>query len=317
MIFHRPLCYIDYYRRGLKVVEKDPADIYHGHDLNALPLAYLSYRKTGGKVVYDSHELYTEISTFTGIERKMYRIVERFLAPRVHKVITVNESISGELADRYNIPKPLVVMNCPVVEGRVKGHSKGLLRQELNIPDHEPLVLYQGGFSVNRGLENLMVAATHLDKGVMVFMGWGTIEDKLRKMAADLGLGKRVMFFPPVPQEDLLNYSKSADVGVIPYQFVGLNNYYTSPNKLFEYINAGVPVAGSNFPELVRVIDGYDIGRTFDPEDPLSIASAINQMLEDPDKLLNMKAHTALAAQRYTWEVESTKLVRLYEEITQ
>ena len=95
-----------------------------------------------------------------------------------------------------------------------------------------------------------------------------------------------------------------------------MNNYYTTPNKLFEYMAAGLPIAGSRFPELCRFLDGLDIGRTFDPEDPYELAFTVNTMLDDDELRAGMRARALVAASRYVWEVESQKLVDVYGDVS-
>jgi len=315
LVFHKPLCYYDFRSNCLKIVKKEPADFYHGHDLHALPAAVAAWRKTGGKVIYDSHELYTEISVLTPLERKVYRWYEKNIVPKVDGVITVNESIAEELSKRYQIKKPVVLMNCPVTVGEIDHTSGNLLKEKAGITENKPIILYQGAFHPNRGLQNLVKSAQYIDEAIIVFMGWGKLEEELKALVVDGGLEDKVKLIGPVPQHEVLNYTKGADVGAIPYQFIGLNNYYTSPNKLFDYINTEVAVVGSDFPELKRFIEGYEIGKTFNPESPQSIADAINYVIADPSRLQQMKENTKKAAIIYNWEEESKKLLNLYKEL--
>jgi glycosyltransferase involved in cell wall biosynthesis len=193
MVFHKPLSYLDYYQRSLAIVREEPADIYHAHDLNTLPVAYLAVRRYGGKLVYDSHELYTETSNLSRAERIVSRLTERFLIRRCHAVITVNDSIARELKARYKIQRPTVIMNCPMLPS----HSckSNLLREKLGLSEKEPLVLYQGGFSPHRGLENLLTAIALVPRGKLVMMGWRRLEEDLRTIAQAKGLMNNRVFF--------------------------------------------------------------------------------------------------------------------------
>jgi glycosyltransferase involved in cell wall biosynthesis len=315
MLFHKPLCYWDYYCRSLKLVAQEPADIYHAHDLNTLPVAYWAVRRYGGKLLYDSHELYTETSNLSRTERAVSRLFESFLIRRCSAVITVNSSIAEELAARYGISRPAVVMNCPIQPNYVSEND--ILRAKLGLQKEDLLVLYQGGFSPHRGLENLIAAIAMLPQARLVMMGWGRLEEDLRALADAMGLlGKRIFFLPPVPQDELLLWTASADVGVIPYRNVGLNNYYSLPNKLFEYIAAGIPVVASDFPELRRVIEEFKVGCTFNPDDPKDIARAINWILEDEQRLVELKANARKAAAVLNWDNEEKKLLAIYKRLT-
>jgi len=309
----------DYYLRALAIVRADPGDIYHAHDLNTLPLAVMAHDKTGGKVVYDSHELFTETSTLSRLERFGFKVIESRLIHRADVVITVNNSIADELVARYKLAqRPHVIMNCPpsLKDDTALGGDNHILHEELGLPLSIPIVLYQGGFAPHRGLENLILSVKHYKKGVLVLLGWGKIEEDLRSLAKREGLDDKIFFLEPVPQEELLLWTSSAQLGVIPYQYVNLNNYYTTPNKLFEYIQSGIPVAGSHFPELKKIIDGYGIGKTFDPESPIDIANAVNDILADRVEYARMRENTKSAARVFNWENEGRKLVEIYNELS-
>jgi glycosyltransferase involved in cell wall biosynthesis len=143
-------------------------------------------------------------------------------------------------------------------------------------------------------------------------MGWGSLEDELRQMIRSLGMEERVRMTDPVPPEALLSYTAGADLGVIPYRPVGLNNYYCTPNKLFEYMTAGLPVVASRLPELVRFVEGLRIGRTFDPDKPEEIASAVNRVLADRGEREAMRERAIEASRRLHWDAQVEGLLRLY-----
>lgn len=314
MSVHKPLMFADYYRRAYAYAAAEGFDAYHSHDVITLPVGALLAARCGGKLVYDAHELYTEMSTLKGRERVVWQLVERTLIRRADARITVCESIARELSERYRVPPPMTLLNCP--PRHVIGASfESPLREKAGlVGDPRKIVLYQGGFAPNRGLEELLAGAHMLDEdAVLLLMGWGRIEEALRRQIADEGLADRVVMTGPAPQSELLAFTAGADIGVIPYKAVGLNNYYTTPNKLFEYMGAGLAIAGSAFPELTRFIDGLHLGRTFDPEDPRDIADAINAMLYEEEMLAQMRQNALEAASRFVWEHESRKLAGVYE----
>jgi glycosyltransferase involved in cell wall biosynthesis len=119
-----------------------------------------------------------------------------------------------------------------------------------------------------------------------------------------------------VAPEQVVYYCMSASLGVVIYQNTGLNNYYTAPNKLYEYMQAGLPVASSDFPALKEVVEGYDLGCTFDPEEPESIAEAINLVLAYGQRYDTMRRNALEAAKIFNWENESRKLLDIYERLS-
>jgi glycosyltransferase involved in cell wall biosynthesis len=306
---------VDYWRRALRAAIAEPFDVYHAHDLVTLPVAWAARARRGGALVYDAHELFTELSRLDPLSRAVFRVLERLLIGRADRVITVNDSIAAELARRYGVATPRVLRNCPRTFGRRPDPSQSSLRARARVPAGTPIVLYQGLYMPHRGLENLVRAVARFGRAHLVFMGWGPLLDNLRAVAVTEGLTGRVTFIDPVPMGELLAVTAGADVGVIPYRNVGLNNFFTSPNKLFEYCAAGVPVAASRFPELVKVVEGLQVGRTFDPDDPSSIAAAVNAIVDDPAELARFRENAGRAAAGFSWEQEAQELQAVYDSL--
>jgi glycosyltransferase involved in cell wall biosynthesis len=242
--------------------------------------------------------------------------LERRLLPRADLAITVNELIAGEMARRYRVQPPLVVLNCPDPPPMFDPTARyDLIRERLDLPHATPIVLYQGWMSEGRGLENLVRAAPRLrDGAAVVFMGYGEYQAALERLAAQDASG-RVHFIPAVPQRELLAYCASADVGVIPYQAVDLNNYYTSPNKLFDFIQAGLPIVASDLPYLRKVIVGNDLGVVTRLDRPEDYAAAINSVLALPDRAAKLRANLLRAAPGYTWAAQAAKLIEAYNAL--
>jgi glycosyltransferase involved in cell wall biosynthesis len=314
---HKPLMFFDYYWRAYRLVRADPPDALHAHDLNTLPVAAALARRLRLPLTYDAHELYPEISTLSAREATTWRFLEGHLAKRADHTVTVCDSIATELECRYGVARPTIVLNCPV-GGRANGDPASkpaeALRAHAGLDgDDEPLILYQGGFAPHRGLDTLVRSAHELERGTIVLMGWGLLEGELRALIAKEGLGNRVRIAAPVPPSEVVTYAAGASVGVIPYEPVGLNNTYTTPNKLFDFMAAGLPVAASRLPELIRFVERGEMGLTFPPGDPTALAAALNQILTDPNRHRQMRERAQEAARRYTWEQESTKLLALYE----
>lgn len=307
-----------FYLRSVAIAIRDRAEVYHGHDLSALWPAYLAARLTGAKVVYDSHELFSERNTAYKegfLIKTALRLQEKFLIRHVDKVITVNRSIALELQNRYGMRvTPDVVMNCPSL---VVTERTTLLRERLSLAPEVPIVLYIGGITFNRGLEQTIQSLKYLDKPVFVMLGPGKkgFINFLRDIAVTHGVSDRVIFAPPVPHTEVARYASSADVSVAPIQNVCLSYYYCSPNKLFESIMAGLPVAASDFPEMRSVIEADHIGEVFDPAKPEEIAAAIRKILGDRRAYEEMRTNAYRASKKYSWEQESARLLAIYDEL--
>ncbi len=294
------------------------ADIYHAHDLNNLEAACRASMVCGAKLVYDAHELFPDMANrWVRLKRKSWLRLEATLLPYTDVTITVNELIAAEMARRHNVPPPLVLLNCPNPPPDFDPTIKhDLIRQRLSLPSESKIVLYQGWMSEGRGLENLVRAAPLLVVGaVVVFMGYGDYEKDLKRIAAQ-ELPGRVHFLPAVSQPELLAYCASADVGIIPYQAVDLNNYYTSPNKLFDFIQAAVPIVANDLPYLRQVITGHDLGTVSKLDTPETYARAINHILTLPDNAAHIRANFLKIAHNYTWQAQAKKLIQAYKALS-
>ncbi|MDQ6695221.1 MAG: glycosyltransferase family 4 protein [Chloroflexota bacterium] len=296
---------------------REGADVYHSHDLNNLEVAWRASRSTGGKLVYDAHELFAEMANrWVRMRRGGWRRLEQRLLPQADLTFTVNELIAEEMARRYGVARPTVLLNCPEPPATFdSGAGYDLIREHLSLSPERKIVLYQGWMSEGRGLENLVRSAPLLSAGaVVVFMGYGEYQGKLERLVSEVG-GGRVAFIPAVTQRELLAYCASADVGVIPYQAVDLNNYYTSPNKLFDFIQAALPVVASDLPFLRKVIVEHGIGVVARLDSPESYARAINGVLDRPDAGTDLREHARSAARYFTWSAQAEKLVSSYHDM--
>jgi glycosyltransferase involved in cell wall biosynthesis len=301
------------------------ADVYHGHDLTALPAAVDAARRhPGSAVIYDSHELFLD----AGLEarqpwfvRTVLRRFERRLVRRVDAVITVNASIAKRLQDRYDAPPATIVRNAPPRQP-VRTTRPDLLRPAAGIPPGAPVVLYHGGFQRDRGLELLAEAMTdaRLEGAHLVLLGFGPLEASLQSLAAEPRFGGRIHLLPAVPLDELLERVASADVSAMPNQPRTENERLSTPNKLFESIAVGTPVVSSDFPERrAIVIDDPDgpLGAVCDPTRPEAVAAALAEVISlSPDAMADLRARCQRAAhERYNWETESARLLEVYARI--
>jgi len=317
---YRPLIFKSFYKRCLKIVKENSFDIYHSHDLNTLYLGYKAAKKTTGKLLYDSHELYVDrnkIIPSSKLYKKMVMTYERFLIRKADKVITVGKYIAQVLSDRYKIDMPTVIMNAPNYKVVEKGNPKYDLKKNIGIKGDDFIVLYTGSITFNRGLEHLIESMKYVPKAHLVFMGYGeeSFKNNLLSQVNANNLNDRFSFFGPVPSDEVSNYVSSADVGVAPIENACLSYYYCAPNKLFEYMIGGISIVASDFPEMKSVIEDHKIGYTFDITNPRSIADKINSILSNDEIRHEFEKNIIKASVLYNWENESKKLLNLYQEL--
>ena len=300
------------------------ADVFHGHDLNALHAAVLARARAGGSLVYDSHEIFLESgshATRPGWARGIFRRREAAWVGEADALVTVNDALARELGTRYGPCRVVVVHNCPPRPLRV-ADGPGPLRAALGIGANVPVALYHGGFSKHRGLEELVAAAALpvLAETHVVFLGYGSQAAELRALAAASPVAERVHVLPAVPPDVLEDWVRDADVAVMPIQDSTLNHRLSTPNKLFEALAAGVPIVASDLPELRRIVmedPAGPLGVLCDPTDPASIAAAIADLLGRPpgERAALRERCLGAARDRWNWETESARLVDLYADL--
>jgi glycosyltransferase involved in cell wall biosynthesis len=276
-------------------------------------------------VVYDSHEVFLESGTYAelpGWVRRWIGRLERRLATRAAAVVTVNPLIGEELTKRFPIRRLVVVHNCPP-RWEPPAEPVDHIRRVTGIGADEPALLYHGGFAAHRGLEQMAEAILEpgLETAHAVYLGYGSQREMLDRLAAEPRFNGRLHVLDAVDPDVLIEWVAGADVGVIPGQPSTLNHLLSSPNKLFEALAAGVPVAIMDFPYVRRVIlDDPDgpLGTLCDPTDPASIASACRAILElSSEARADLRARCLKAAhERWNWETESARLVALYADLS-
>jgi glycosyltransferase involved in cell wall biosynthesis len=302
-------------RRARRAAIGEDADVWYAHDLDALPAAASARRRRGGALIYDSHELFLDRATTdppeTRLESWWWRRQESRLVHECDWVITDIDSRAEILAARYGIPRPTTVMNVPPYAPPPPAHG-GALRGSLGL-DRRRIVLYLGGMTRGRlpGLRIVVQAVPAFPAdSVLVLLGPTApgVTEELRSLAGELRVADRVFELPPVHPDQIRDCAADADIGLIPFLNLGLNNYHSLPTKLFDYLGAGLPVAASDFPDMSSVIQGFKAGSCFDPSDPVSIAAAVREVLDAPE-YERIRGHAAEAGARFRWENEAEKLL--------
>ena len=304
-----------------KAAWKANADVYHANDLDTLAICGKVALKRNARLVYDSHELWLESSRYLTATNFFNRIrlrkVEQKYAPEADAVIAVTPLRGKEMKKMYPSLKNLVIVeNAP--EKLVKLPETGRLRSMIAAKPDTIIALYQGVICPERGLEELLEAARLVKnpKVKFVVIGMDTWNGTLQKMAEEMKLGEKIAFLPPVPSEELPEITVDADMGFILFRNTCLNHYYSLPNKLYEYMMAGVPIISSDFPELSRVLKEVGSGLTVDPDSPEAIANAVDKLADNQILRQEMKEKGRTAAlKKYNWEPQSRILSDMYRKL--
>jgi glycosyltransferase involved in cell wall biosynthesis len=274
--------------------------VVHAHDLDTLPIGYLVARSCGARLIYDSHELWSSAPHMDRQPAWVTRArlsVERWLARKADQVIAVSDGIADVMAREMQIRRPAVVNNMPPLPP-AGGESPGPLRRSLNLGPDVPILLYQGKFAPTKGVELLveaMKSVTHRG-AVLVLLGEGPLEPRLRTMAASEGLAGRVLLHPSVPGKELHAWTRDATIGLYAVEGGHLSKRLSLANKFFEYVQAGLALIVTDMPEMRKLVDRYGLGETVPPADAPELARRIDALLGDPTRLARYRAAAERAA---------------------
>lgn len=281
------------------------ADAFTANDLDTLPGAWLATVFTRKKLVYDSHEYYTQVPELQnrGLKRKLWERAERFLVPRTDACMTVCQSIADIYLTSYRRPFA-VVRNLP------------LYSQFPVMPQSTPLktILYQGSVNSGRGLDLMIDAMPMIVDAQLVVVGGGDVLAHLQEKVQKMDIGDTVRFVGRVPFEALRSYTLNAQLGISLEENLGLNYYYALPNKIFDYIQCGVPVLVSDLPEMRRIVSHYGVGKILEQRTPEALARICNEMLGNDLLRQQWQANAIDAAQELCWENEQQTVIDLYHK---
>ena len=304
--------------RSVVCMMKINADIYHANELTALPAAFLAASLRRKKLVFEIYDLQFPVPlTGIGFWRHVGASLYGFLLPRCAGVIVTSAYHGEEVKKRYKVKKMALLRNVPLYR-RVEKSDR--LRQRLGLAAHVRIALYQGNIQADRELERLVYAARHLEPNIVIVMmgrGMQGVPEQLQELIAREGVADRVKIIPEVPYAELLDWTASADIGLTLFSpEYSLSIRYTLPNKLFEYLMAGLPVLSMKLEAIAEVLQNYEVGSIIQSLEPSEIALGINSMLAEPEVLERMKQNALkIACERFNWEKERVHLLRFYREL--
>ena len=285
-------------------------NVLYANDLDTLLANFLVSKLKRVKLIYDSHEYFTEVPELAGrrFAKGTWLRIERYIFPKLKHVITVNDSIAEIYKKEYNVDVA-TMRNVPL---KHSGIEKDKTRAELNLPIDKKLIILQGaGINVDRGGEELVESMRYVKDAVLLIVGGGDVIEVLKKMVSDFGLVDKVRFIDKMPYKRMMMYTVNADLGATLDKPTNLNYRYSLPNKIFDYLKAGIPVLSSNLIEVARIVNQYEVGVVVENHDPKQLAQVINEFLSDTDRLNSCKANASRVIEELCWENEKAALVNM------
>ena len=306
--------------RRIALRQAPAADIYHGMAYMGIGVALALGRRHGGRVIYDSRDIYmvaANLAKLRGPAKWLLTRAEKRWAQAADRVLTVNVPYAEELARRFDVPMPLVVMNCSYRFTPPEPRERRF-HDALGLAPETRVVLYQGGFSPERGIEELVQAIHQVPNAVLVCMGYGVLEPKLREWAASPEHAGKVFVLPAVDPTEVIPWVACADIVGALFQPTTLNHRLSTPNKFLEAMAAGVPTVVSDDPGMAPIARETGCGIPVDPLDVDAIAAAIRTILDASEDGRRAWRERALAAAHatYNWEMQVQGLLAEYGRLT-
>ncbi len=288
-------------------------DILLSNDLDTLLPNFIISKLFRKKLVYDSHELFTEIPEL--IHRptiqKVWLSIEKVIFPKLKNVYTVNNSIASFYKHTYNV-------NVQVIRNIAKKLNNKTVNPALadKIKGTKKMLILQGtGINMDRGAEEAILMMQYLDNTILYIIGGGDIYEELKKLCKSLHLDDKVIIMDKLPYNELMEYTKIADLGLSLDKATNLNYEYSLPNKVFDYIQANTPLLVSNRKEVAQLVTKNKIGVVIDNFDPKKLAEAVNKLFSNQGQYRILKKNLVIAAEKYNWESESEKLKDIFENL--
>ncbi|WP_394215757.1 glycosyltransferase [Brachybacterium vulturis] len=316
---YRTMALGTYWANATRAGRRLAPDVVHANDANtlvpALAIRVLSRSRVG--IIYDSHELWRHRNVRPGrlLAPLAERIIESVGIRLVDGVLTVSPSIADWLQATYRLAEtPSLVRNIPVADGPPDRRT-GVLRERAGLGPQDRVIAYGGRITTARGIEETLAALPHLDDHVhFVLLGYGEAAalEEVREQARTLGVEHRVHLVGAVPPAEVSRALADGDVAVVHVRPICLSYRFALPNKLFESIRAGLPIAAADLPDMSAVVEELGVGEVFRGSSPEDLADALRAILEAPQAY---RARAVAAAPLLTWEREIHGMTAMYRRV--
>ncbi len=282
------------------------ADIFLSNDTDTLLANFLVSKIRSKKLVFDAHELFPEVPEVTNraFVKSVWTKLESYIFPKLKYAYTVCDSIAQHYKELYGINME-VIRNVP--------YRKAITtKNQLDFGDKK-IILYQGAVNIGRGLEWVIDAMPLIDNAILVIIGKGDIYHDLIKKVHRMHLRDKVHFLGKIKPRELPAYTQSADLGLCLLEENGLSYYYSLPNRIFDFMNSGVPILATDFPEINRIVATNSTGKLISHYEPEYLAEVIKETIdsqteEDKERLKNL-------SKNFCWELEEQKLLAIFESL--
>jgi glycosyltransferase involved in cell wall biosynthesis len=304
---HRWLRTLDYYRRAIAVVRSERPALVHCNDYNTMWVGVAARLMGGTAVVYDAHELWPDRNLRP--EPRWWLLACEWLFVRLaNRTITASPGYADVISRRYHVKPPQVIRNIPELSEQPPPSGD-------SAEDDDTGFVYVGALTRNRGIEVSIRAIARAPGARLRLLGpvGAAYRAELERLAEEEGVSDRVELAPPVPPGAVIESLRGATAGLALIQPACLSYELSLPNKLFEYLLAGVPVLASDLPVLGGFVTEHGVGLVAEPDDPDEVAAKLVELMK-PDRNRELRGAVAVAAEELRWDRESQLLGTTYTE---
>ena len=298
------LFYTEYNMRLFLFLLFTKKDMLFSNDLDTLLPNYIIGKLQNKKLVFDSHELFSEIPELVNKQqvKKVWLFLEKTIIPKLQNVITVSDSIKNHYHNLYGI-SAIVIRNIPKIEH--------INQKNFEIDAEEKkVILYQGSVNIGRGIELMIDTMALLDEYLFIVIGDGDILEQLKEKVSNLSLHNKVKFLGKKTPEELKELTPNATIGMSLEEDLGLNYRYALPNKIFDYLHANVPVIVADLPEMRSLIKKHPIGEILIERTPKTLAKTIINMTN-----ISYEKELKTAKKELNWSKEKEKLISIFSKL--
>ena len=286
--------------------KKNKIACINAHTLSVLPVCRLLALMCRAKLIYDPHELETETNSI-GSRKFISKLVERYFISKADHVFVVGEKIADWYSSTYNINRPTVIFNAPLISDIKK---TDYLREKFSLRNDQSVCIQLGSLTSGRGIDHICNAFSSFnnDNFVVVFMGDGSLKSYVLECAK---ISNNIFYHEPVSQDEVLKITASADIGLSFVENTCLSYFYSLPNKLFQYVFAGLPVVVSNMMETSSIVTKYGVGEVLADLNPMSVGVALDAV---NSQKIYLEHNTKSFMKDFSWERQEEKMFPIYEK---
>jgi len=288
-------------------------DILLANDLDTLLPNFLISKLFSKKIVYDSHEYFTEVPELINrpFVKKIWVSIEQFIFPKLKNVYTVNDEIAKIYSNKYYVDVKVIRNISP----KLKDFSVDKNYQKKIKGSKKMLILQGAGINKDRGAEEAIKMMQYLDNVILYIIGGGEVFENLKNLVENLKLQTKVIIVDKLPYKQLLEYTKIADLGLSLDKNTNLNYELSLPNKVFDYIQTQTPLFVTNRKVVAHLVIKNKIGFVTKTIQPYEMAMKIQEILKNKEQIMFWKNNLIEVAKRYCWENEVVKLKDFYNSI--